>query len=84
MSCVVFLKVWSISLVARETRLVVGSSDRQLRVWCVEHTNTEQEVRGAPIRAIAGQKRAPLSDDDDKMMAENDVTGKHGRNVRNQ
>ena len=77
------MKVWSISLVARETRLVVGSSDRQLRIWCVEHTDAEQEVRGAPIRAIAGQKRAPLSDDD-KMMAENDVTGKHGRNVRNQ
>ena len=77
------MKVWSISLVARETRLVVGSSDRQLRIWCVEHTDAEQEVRGAPIRAIAGQKRAPLSGDD-KMMAENDVTGKHGRNVRNQ
>lgn len=77
------MKVWSISLVARETRLVVGSSDRQLRVWCVEHTDAEQEVLGAPIRAIAGQKRALLSDDD-KMMAENDVTGKHGKNVRNQ
>ena len=77
------MKVWSISLVAKETRLVVGSSDRQLRVWCVEHADAEQEVHGAPIRAIAGQKRAPLSDDD-KMMAENDVTGKHGRNVRNQ
>ena len=70
------LKVWSIALVARETRLVVGSSDRQLRVWCVEHADVEQEVGGAPIKAIAGQKRALSSD--------NDVTEKHGRNVSNQ
>ena len=77
-----FLKVWSIALVARETKLVVGSSDRQFRVWSVERADAEHEVGGAPIRAAAGQKRATLSGDD-VMMTQNDVTEKHRRNVRN-
>ena len=81
-----YLKVWSIALVAKESRLVVGSSDRQLRVWAVEHASAEQEVGGASSRVIIGQKRAPLSGDDgDDMISQNDVTGhgKHDRNVRN-
>lgn len=77
-----YLKVWSIVLVARESRLVVGSSDRKLRVWAVEHSNAEQEVGGATSKTIIGQKRTPSDDNDDIMMMQNDVTEQHERNVR--
>ena len=63
-------------MVARETRLVVRSSDQQLRVWAVEYVDAEQEVGGATSRAIIGEKRGSLSGDDgDEMMIQNDVTG---------
>ena len=74
--------MWSIALVARETRLVVGSSDRQLRVWAIEHVDAEQELGGTTSRAIIGEKRAALlGDDGDEIMGQSDVTV-HGRNVR--
>ena len=75
--------MWSIELVARETRLIVGSSDRQLRVWAVEHVDAMQELGGATSRAIIGEKRAASSGDDgNEMMGQGDVTKEHGRNVR--
>ena len=75
--------MWSIALVARETRLVVGSSDRQLRVWSVEHVDAQQEVGGATSRAVIGEKRAALpSDDGDEMITQNDVIAEHNRSVR--
>ena len=66
-----------------ESRLVVGSSDRQLRVWAIKRDNAEQEVGGAISRAVIGQKRAPSLDDDDDTMTQNNVTKKHERNVSN-
>ena len=75
--------MWSLALVARETRLVVGSSDRQLRVWAVEHADVEQEMGGAISRATIGQKRVLFSADVGGEMTQNDVTGNYGRNVRN-
>ena len=75
--------MWSIALVAKETRLVVGSSDRQLRVWAVEHVDAEQELGGATNRAIIGEKRgALLGSDGDEMMEQSDVTKEQARNVR--
>lgn len=68
------------ALVVKETRLVVGSSDRQLRVWAIEHTDSEQEVDGATSRAVIGQKRTLLSDNGDTMTHDN-VTWKNERNV---
>ena len=72
--------MWSIALVAKESRLVVGSSDRQLRVWSVDCGDAEKEVGGATSRVVIGHKRAPLLDDGD--MSDNDVTEKYERNVR--
>ena len=75
--------MWSIALVAKETRLVVGSSDRQLRVWAVEHVDdAQQEVGGATDKPIIGEKRPALSYDDGIEMEQNDVTEGHVRNVK--
>ena len=74
--------MWSIALVAKETRLVVGSSDRQLRVWSVEHVDAQQEVGGATSRAVIGEKRTVLPGDGDEMITQNDVIGDHNRSVR--
>jgi len=57
-------QVWSLALVAKESKLVVGSSDRELRVWGLELTSAEQEVSVAQERAAIGQKRGPPSGDD--------------------
>ena len=72
------IQVWSLALVAKESKLVVGSSDRELRVWELELTGAEQEVDVAQEKATIGQKRGPPSGDD--MMA-NDVTENSERNV---
>ena len=48
-------------MVTRETRLVVRSSDHQLRVWAVEYVDAEQKVGGALSRAIVGEKSGRLS-----------------------
>ena len=69
--------MWSIGLVAKETRLVVRSSDRHFRVWSVEHVDAQQEVGGATSKAVIGEKRAALPSDEDEMVAQNDVTRKH-------
>ena len=75
--------MWSIALVAKETRLVVGSSDRQLRVWAIAHVDAEQELGRATSRAIIGEKRAALlGNDGDEMMEQSDATKERVRNVR--
>ena len=63
---------------------LVRSSDRPAVESVVEYIDAEQEVGGATSEAIIGEKRGRLSGDDgDEMMIQDDVTGEHGRNVRN-
>ena len=53
-------------------------------MWAIEYGDVEQEVGGATSRAIIVEKRGRLSGDDgDEIMIQNDVTGEHGRNVKN-
>jgi len=72
------IQVWSLALVAKESKLVVGSSDRELRVWELELTGAEQQMGVAQERVTIGQKRHPPSDDD---VVTNVITEDGERNV---
>ena len=67
------IQVWSLALVAKESKLVVGSSDRELRVWELELTGTEQQMSVAQERVNIDVVTNGITEDGERNVSIFDV-----------